>query len=201
MTVAKPGRMRDSAGSTGTNAQPRGATKSRPMASAGTQTEAETVGRRPAAAALASDVCAPIMLAGALRTEAGWGDAQFGHDGPNPPYLRIGGKLWVTLTEYEPCFSSMCRDRGFFRSKVSIAALLETYDQLMVDPIAFEECFGPGEGTEATFPFGAWLTIRGVGFEGITLWGRRAGRVMLPLEPLAVASAIWLRRAPALPAP
>ena len=68
----------------------------------------------------------------------------------------------------------------------------------MVDPIAFEDCFGPGQGTEATFPFGAWLTVRRVGFEGIALWGRRQGEVTLPLAPLAVASAIWLRPLPAV---
>lgn len=137
----------------------------------------------------------PITLADSLMTDAGWPEANFGTGGPNPPYLHIGRKLWVTLTECEPCFSSARRDRGLFRSKVSIAAHLENYDQLMVDPIAFEDCFGPGEGTEATFPFGAWLTIRGVGFGGIALRGRRSGDVTLPLEPLAVASAIWLRGA------
>ncbi|GJE55320.1 hypothetical protein [Methylobacterium thuringiense] len=136
----------------------------------------------------------PVTLADSLMVEAGWPAANFETTGPNPPYLHIGRKLWVTLTECEPCFSSARRDRGLFRSKVSIAAHLERYDELMVDPIAFEECFGPGEGTEATFPFGSWLTIRDVGFGGIALWGRRSGEVMLPLEPLAVASAVWLRR-------
>ncbi|GEO98088.1 hypothetical protein [Methylobacterium haplocladii] len=140
----------------------------------------------------------PITLADSLITEAGWSAANFETTGPNPPYLHIGRKLWVTLTECEPCFSSARRDRGLFRSKIAIAAHLEAYDALMVDPIAFEECFGPGEGTEATFPFGTWLTIRGVDFGGISLWGRRCGDVTLPLEPLAVASAIWLRRTAAI---
>ena len=68
------------------------------------------------------------------------------------------------------------------------------YDAIMVDPLAFEECFGPGEGTETVFPFGAWLEIREVGFGGLELWGKRQGTVTLPLDALAVASAIWLRK-------
>ncbi len=141
----------------------------------------------------------PVTLAESLMKQAGWTAANFGTDGPNPPYLRIGGKLWVTLTEYEPCFSSFRRDRMLFRSKVSMADHLARYGEIMIDPIAFEECYGPGEGTDATFPFGAWLEIREVGFTGLTLWGRRHGSVVLPLEPLAVASAVWLRTAAAPP--
>ncbi|GEP05536.1 hypothetical protein [Methylobacterium oxalidis] len=138
----------------------------------------------------------PVTLADSLMVEAGWSPVNFGEAGPNPPYLRIGGKLRVTLADYEPCFSSFHRDRVLFRSKVSMLEHLQKYDQIMVDPIAFEECYGPGEGTEATFPFGSWLSIRKVTFEGLELWGRRCGRVTLPLEPLAVASAVWLRNAP-----
>ncbi|HEX8417201.1 MAG TPA: hypothetical protein VF641_06305 [Methylobacterium sp.] len=141
-----------------------------------------------------------VTLAESLMVEAGWSPLNFSDSGPNPPYLRIGGKLWVTLTEYEPCFSSYRRDRVLFRSKVSMADHLQKYDQIMVDPLAFEECFGPGEGTDATFPFGAWLSIRAVRFTGIELWAKRHGRVVLPLEPLAVASAVWLRNAEAEPA-
>ncbi|WP_246733429.1 hypothetical protein [Methylobacterium sp. BTF04] len=140
-------------------------------------------------------VSEPVTLAESLMTRAGWSPSNFGDDGPNPPYLRIGGKLWVTLTEFEPCFSSFHRDRVLFRSKVSMADHLARYDQIMIDPLAFEECFGPEEGTEATFPFGTWLTIREVRFTGIALWGKSHGRVVLPLEPLAVASAVWLRNA------
>lgn len=140
-----------------------------------------------------SPVSAPVTLAGSLMTDAGWSASNFSEDGPNPPYLRIGGKLWVTLTEFEPCFSSYHRDRLLFRSKVSMADHLQKYDQIMIDPLAFEECFGPEEGTDATFPFGAWLTIREVRFTGIELWAKRHGRVVLPLEPLSVASAVWLR--------
>ncbi len=136
----------------------------------------------------------PVTLAESLMSEAGWGPEQFGREGPNPPYLRIGGKLWVSLTEVEPCFTSFRRDRGLFRSKLAVAAHLAKYDALMVDPLAFEDCFGPGEGTEAVFPFGAWLEIRGVGFGGLELWGKRQGVVTLPLDALAVGSAIWLRR-------
>ncbi|WP_336488451.1 hypothetical protein [Methylobacterium nigriterrae] len=139
----------------------------------------------------------PVTLAQSLMIEAGWSPANFGEAGPNPPYLRIGSKIRVTLSEVEPCFASFNRDRGLFRSKVSMLEHLQKYDQIMVDPIAFEECFGPGEGTEATFPFGSWLTIRAVEFDGLKLWGRRHGRVVLPLEPLAIASAVWLRNAPA----
>lgn len=135
----------------------------------------------------------PITLAASLIRDAGWTAENFSEDGPNPPYLRIGGKLWVMLSEYEPCFSSARRDRGLFRSKVSIAAHLQRYGELMVDPLAFEDRYGPGEGTEAAFPFGAWLTIRGVAFSGIALWGKRQGEVTLPLDPLAVASSVWLR--------
>ncbi|WP_244475757.1 hypothetical protein [Methylobacterium sp. Leaf466] len=135
----------------------------------------------------------PVTLAESLMADAGWSASNFSEAGPNPPYLRIGGKLWVTLTEYEPCFSSYHRDRMLFRSKVSMTEHLGRYREIMVDPIAFEECYGPGEGTDATFPFGAWLEIREVGFKGLTLWGRRHGTVTLPLEPLAVASAVWLR--------
>ena len=65
-----------------------------------------------------------------------------------------------------------------------------------LDPIAFEECFGTGEGNERVFPFGAWLAVRRVGFGGLALWGKRQGAVTLPLEPLTVASAVWLRRVP-----
>lgn len=144
----------------------------------------------PAPELLASE---PVTLAESLVAEAGWSPANFGGDGPNPPYLRIGGKLWVTLTEFEPCFSSFHRDRVLFRSKVSMADHLSRYDQIMVDPLAFEECFGPLEGTDATFPFGVWLAIRKVRFTGIELLGKRHGPVVLPLEPLAVASAVWLR--------
>ena len=136
----------------------------------------------------------PVTLAQSLMSEAGWGPENFGAEGPNAPYLRIGGKLWVTLTEVEPCFSSYRRDRGPFRSKVAIAGHLAKYDAIMVDPLAFEECFGPGEGTEAVFPFGAWLEIRRVDFSGLELWGKRQGAVTLTLDALAVASAIWLRR-------
>ena len=136
----------------------------------------------------------PVTLAESLISEAGWGPENFCTDGPNPPYLRIGGKLRVTLTEFEPCFASFRRDRGPFRSKVAIVDHLAKYDAIMVDPLAFEECFGPGEGTETVFPFGAWLEIRRVGFGGLDLWGKRQGAVTLPLDALAVASAIWLRR-------
>ncbi|CAO4139206.1 hypothetical protein LPLAFNJD_LOCUS383 [Methylorubrum aminovorans] len=99
----------------------------------------------------------PVTLAESLMREAGWGPENFDTDGPNPPYLRIAGKLRVTLTEFEPCFASFRRDRGPFRSKVAIVDHLAKYDAMMVDPLAFEECFGPGEGTETVFPFGAWL--------------------------------------------
>ncbi|MCJ2029987.1 hypothetical protein MKK50_11350 [Methylobacterium sp. J-043] len=136
----------------------------------------------------------PVTLAESLMSEAGWGPENFGAEGPNPPYLRIGGKLWVTLTEFEPCFASFRRDRGPFRSKVAIASHLAKYDAIMVDPLAFEECFGPGEGNQTVFPFGAWLEIRRVGFGGLELWGKRQGAVTLPLDALAVGSAIWLRR-------
>ena len=135
----------------------------------------------------------PVTLAESLMDAAGWTPESFSQDGPNPPYVRIGGKLWVTLSEYEPCFSSARRDRGLFRSKVSVAGHLEKYEAIMVDPLAFEARFGLGEGTEATFPFGAWLTVKRVGFEGVALWGRRQGEVTLPLAALSVASAIWLR--------
>ncbi len=137
----------------------------------------------------------PVTLAESLVESAGWDRANFGGAGPNPPYLRIGRKLRMGLSEYEPCFSSHNRDRILFRSKVSMVEHLQKYDQMMVDPIAFEECFGPDEGTDATFPFGSWLTIRKVGFSGIELWDKRRGDVVLPLEPLTVASAIWLRHA------
>ncbi|WP_019903471.1 hypothetical protein [Methylobacterium sp. 77] len=137
----------------------------------------------------------PVTLAESLIQDEGWSPLNFDETGPNPPYLRIGGKLRMTLTDYEPCFSSHSRDRILFRSKVSMAEHLQKYDQMMVDPLAFEECFGPGQGTDATFPFGAWLTIRKVGFSGIELWDKRRGDVVLPLEPLSVASAIWLRHA------
>ena len=157
---------------------------------AGGRAAASAGSARPAA-------CEPLTLAESLMIEAGWSPSNFSETGPNPPYVRIGGKLWVTLTEYEPCFSSYNRDRVLFRSKVSMAEHLQKYDQIMIDPLAFEECFGPEEGTDATFPFGAWLTIREVRFTGIELWGRRHGRVVLPLEPLSVASAIWLRNADA----
>ncbi|MER2253070.1 hypothetical protein ABS772_24425 [Methylorubrum podarium] len=136
----------------------------------------------------------PVTLAESLMREAGWGPENFGTEGPNPPYLRIGGKMWMTLTGFEPCFASFHRDRGPFRSKVAIADHLAKYDAIMVDPLAFEECFGPGEGTETVFPFGAWLDIRDVGFGGLELWGKRQGTVTLPLDALATASAIWLRR-------
>ncbi|WP_232628811.1 hypothetical protein [Methylobacterium sp. Leaf118] len=135
-----------------------------------------------------------LTLAESLVREAGWAPEQFSDRGPNPPYLRIGGWLRLSLTAYEPCFVSARRDRGPFRSRIGMAAHLARYDALMVDPIAFEECFGPGEGNETVFPFGAWLSVRRVGFGGLELWGRRQGEVTLPLEPLAVASAIWLRR-------
>jgi hypothetical protein len=144
----------------------------------------------PVGGALATE---PVTLAESLMAEAGWSQANFGGDGPNPPYLRIGGKLWVTLTEFEPCFSSFHRDRLLFRTKVSMTDHLSRYDQIMVDPLAFEDRFGPRQGTDATFPFGAWLTIREIRFTGIELLGKRHGPVVLPLEPLAVASAIWLR--------
>lgn len=174
------------------------------MASSGTDTDAGLVldpvlGSDHAAAFDAARsmqaFAEPVTLAESLMQRAGWTAANFGDGGPNPPYLRIGGKLWVTLTEYEPCFSSFHRDRMLFRSKVSMADHLARYGEIMIDPIAFEECYGPGEGTDASFPFGAWLEIREVGFTGLTLWGRRHGSVVLPLEPLAVASAIWLREA------
>ncbi|MFY9289666.1 MAG: hypothetical protein WAP03_03020 [Methylorubrum rhodinum] len=139
---------------------------------------------------------APVTLADSLVREAGWGPAQFGREGPNPPYLRIGGRLRLSLSAYEPCFAAFHRDRGLFRSKVGMADHLAKYDALMVDPIAFEECFGAGEGNATVFPFGAWLGVRRVGFGGLELWGKRQGAVTLPLEPLTVASAIWLRRAP-----
>lgn len=175
------------------------------MASSGTDTDAglildpvvgsDHIGDLGPAASM-TPVAEPVTLAESLMERAGWTAANFGDGGPNPPYLRIGGKLWVTLTEYEPCFSSFHRDRMLFRSKVSMADHLARYGEIMIDPIAFEECYGPGEGTDASFPFGAWLEIREVGFTGLTLWGRRHGSVVLPLEPLAVASAIWLRAAP-----
>ena len=136
----------------------------------------------------------PVTLAESLMRDAGWRPENFDTDGSNPPYLRIAGKLRVTLTEFEPCFASFRRDRGPFRSKVAIVDHLAKYDAIMVDPLAFEECFGPGEGTETVFPFGAWLEIRRVGFGGLELWGKRQGPVTLPLDALAVASAIWLRR-------
>lgn len=148
-----------------------------------------------ASGAAAEGPLAPVTLADSLMREAGWGPAQFGREGPNPPYLRIGGRLRLSLSAYEPCFAAVRRDRGPFRSKVGIEAHLAKYDALMVDPIAFEECFGAGEGNETVFPFGAWLTVRRVGFGGLELWGKRQGAVTLPLEPLTVASAIWLRRA------
>lgn len=135
-----------------------------------------------------------LTLAQSLVRDAGWGAEQFGDRGPNPPYLRIGGWLRLSLTAYEPCFVSYARDRGPFRSRIGMAAHLARYDAMMVDPIAFEECFGPGEGNETVFPFGAWLSVRRVGFGGLDLWGKRQGAVTLPLEPLTVASAIWLRR-------
>lgn len=137
----------------------------------------------------------PVTLAESLVSRAGWTVSNFGEDGPNPPYLRIGGKLWITLTEFEPCFSSFHRDRLLFRSKVSMAEHLSRYDQIMIDPLAFEECFGPEEGTDATFPFGVWLAIREVRFTGIEVWSKQHGPLVLPLEPLAVASAVWLRNA------
>lgn len=140
---------------------------------------------------------APVTLADSLVREAGWGPAQFGSEGPNPPYLRIGGRLRLSLSAYEPCFAAFQRDRGPFRSKVGMAAHLAKFDALMVDPIAFEDYFGVGEGNDTVFPFGAWLSVRRVGFGGLELWGKRQGAVTLPLEPLTVASAIWLRRAPA----
>lgn len=151
----------------------------------------------PPPAALAGALPEPVTLAQSLIAEAGWTRANFGQEGANPPYLRIGGRLRLTLTDYEPCFLSFHRDGVLFRSKVSMADHLAKFGQIMVDPLAFEECYGPGEGTEATFPFGTWLTIRSVGSDGIALWGKRHGRVLLPLEPLGVASAIWLRAGPA----
>lgn len=149
----------------------------------------------PADIADRSAASEPVTLAESLVSGAGWTRSNFGGHGPNPPYLRIGGKLWITLTEFEPCFSSYHRDRLLFRSKVSMAEHLARYDQIMIDPLAFEECFGPDEGTEATFPFGVWLAIREVRFTGIEVWSKQHGPLVLPLEPLAVASAVWLRNA------
>lgn len=160
---------------------------------------AESGTAEPMTATVAGGPPAPVTLAESLMREAGWGPAQFGQEGPNPPYLRIGGRLRLSLSAYEPCFVAVRRDRGPFRSKVGMEAHLAKYDALMVDPIAFEDYFGAGEGNETVFPFGAWLTVRRVGFGGLDLWGKRQGAVTLPLEPLAVASAIWLR--PAAPAP
>lgn len=151
-------------------------------------------GTAPSAIGAAEDPSAPVTLAESLMREAGWGPAQFGQEGPNPPYLRIGGRLRLSLSAYEPCFVAY-RRRGLVRAKVGMAAHLARYDALMVDPIAFEECFGAGEGNDTVFPFGAWLGVRRVGFGGLDLWGKRQGAVTLPLEPLMVASAIWLRRA------
>ncbi len=149
--------------------------------------EPETTRPKPAeprtGAAAAADPPAPVTLADSLVREAGWGPAQFGTEGPNPPYLRIGGRLRLSLSAYEPCFAAFRRDRGPFRSKVGMAEHLAQYDALMVDPIAFEECFGPGEGTETVFPFGAWLTVRRVGFGGLDLWGKRQGASPCPSNP------------------
>lgn len=136
----------------------------------------------------------PVTLAESLVAEKGWKPHHFSQDGPNPPYIRIGGKLWASLTAFEPCFSSVWRDRWLLRTKVAIAEHLDRYDQMMVEPAAFEDAFGAGEGTEASFPFGAWLSIKRVTPGGIELWGKRQGDVLLPLEPLAVASSIWLRK-------
>lgn len=156
-----------------------------------------TFAESPRAAGIADGAAAsePVTLAESLMARAGWTVSNFGADGPNPPYLRIGGKLWITLTEFEPCFSSFHRDRLLFRSKISMAEHLSGYDQIMIDPLAFEECFGPEEGTDATFPFGVWLAIREVRFTGIEVWSKQHGPLVLPLEPLAVASAVWLRNA------
>lgn len=136
----------------------------------------------------------PITLAESLVSAACWKPHHFGHDGPNPPYIHIGGKLWASLTAFEPCFASVWRDRWLVRTKVLMADHLDRYDQIMVEPAAFEYTLGPDAATEASFPFGAWLSIKRVTPGGIELWGKRQGDVLLPLEPLAVASAIWLRK-------
>jgi hypothetical protein len=135
-----------------------------------------------------------ITLADSLKADAGWEIFNFGYNGPNPPYVRIGLLFRPLDLNMEPCFESFIRDRVIFRSKVSMESHLRKYRDIKIDPVVFEEHFGRKYTTNETFPFGEWLHVLKVLFGEIVLAHPSIGIINLPSHVLSVASGIWLSK-------
>ena len=133
-----------------------------------------------------------FTLVDSLKKHAGWELYNFGYDGPNPPYVRIGTKIRLSPLRMEHVFESFKPDKFLFRSRIPIAKHLRFYRWIKIQPIVFEEAYGRKFATDEHFPFNQWLSLHRITFYGLEL-----GSVVAPLELphflLSHAAGIWLK--------
>ena len=135
-----------------------------------------------------------LNLVDSLKNDAGWEIYNFGYNGANPPYVRIGATGLLTL-RVEPVFELFIRDKFLFRSKVSIEKHLRSYDWIKINPIVFEESFGRKFSTEETFPFNQWLRLGRMDIVDIHVLSNCSVLLgALPLPALSISVGVWLKR-------
>lgn len=111
-----------------------------------------------------------FTLSESLVQKASWELYNFGYNGPNPPYVRIGGMIeWSPRLRLVPCFESFIVDRIYRRTKVSLFKHLQLYEKIAISPIAVEEAFGKNSLYYQKFPFDTWFRFSRVSFGELEL--------------------------------
>jgi hypothetical protein len=134
-----------------------------------------------------------ISLAESLRQQAGWEIVNFGYNGPNPPYVRIGLTLSFRPLRLRPCFESWLKDKVVVRSKVLIEDHLRPYGFISFSAKAVEDAFG--RASAGTFPIDRWFKIVKVGMHDLTVGDLITDETAeIPMLALGAAGDVRLKR-------
>lgn len=138
---------------------------------------------------------AEVTLAESLRRDAGWEIVNFGYNGPNSPYVRLGVKLSISPVRLRSCFDSWHKDKLFGRSKVLIEDHLRQYQYISLSANAIEDAFGRAAVRSANLAVGTWFKIVKVGLHELTIGDVVTHETAeIPMRALCAAEHVHLRR-------
>lgn len=83
-----------------------------------------------------------LSLFDVLHHEYKWEKKDFGYDGPYPPYVRIGVKMYLLPPSLEPAFEKWYGALGVFRAKLLIHELLGKFRYIRLTDEAVEDGIG-----------------------------------------------------------
>lgn len=135
---------------------------------------------------------AQVTLADSLRDRLEWQVYNFGWNGPRPPYVRLGMRLFWNPVRLEPCFESFLRDRFISRSSTLVRDHLAPFNWILVEQHAFDESYPRGYAQQVGFPVGHWLSVRAVDLHYLRLADGDGAVHAMPLEVLCASASIQL---------